>query len=156
MSILLCQHTKRCFRMKFKRKLVQQKSIKKFIRRKQSKLQKLKRILLPQYKPHLKKRRNPSPSSRKSKKVRKFTLFPCLPRRKTSNSSQTSLNAKKLDLNFDTDDFFDSLTQPTQPVAVNKTTLVETKSEANPFAVAHDAVKKQKSSTNDSERDAFV
>lgn len=30
--------------------------------------------------------------------------------------AQTSLNAKKLDLNFDTDDFFDSFAQPAAPV----------------------------------------
>ncbi len=32
--------------------------------------------------------------------------------------AQTSLHAKKLDLNFDTDDFFDSLAQPAAPVVV--------------------------------------
>jgi len=33
-------------------------------------------------------------------------------------AAQTSLHAKKLDLNFDTDDFFDSLAQPAAPVVV--------------------------------------
>lgn len=55
---------------------------------------------------------------------------------KINNSSQQNLNAKKLDFDFDSDDFFNQMTAPAQAAPVNKAGLIETKSDVNPFALS--------------------
>lgn len=84
-----------------------------------------------------------------------------------SNIKETknvSLNAKKLDIDFNNeDDFFNSFNPTSNAIKVNTGGLVEAKSDANPFKLASDSevIKPKKVETSiggasEGDRNAFV